>query len=133
MLIDDNEYDHFINSWVIKKADITKKIITFNSGKNALAYLNEINLKNHIKPNLILLDINMPLMNGWEFLIEYEKLDVDIKKNVVIMMLSTSLDFDDNLSAQRNELLSGFLHKPLTEKHLVKLLKIYFKVTNDQT
>src|SRR5690349_10546394 len=88
MLIDDNEDDNFFHKIVLKETGIAEYIKVAESGFEALDFLKQ---ENKI-PELIFLDINMPKMNGWEFLEEYRKLNDEQKARVIIIMLTTSLN-----------------------------------------
>ena len=76
MLVDDDADTNFYNKIVLEQTDATNEIVVFENGKDALMYLE----KGNNKVDLILLDINMPIMNGWQFLEHYEKLDENKKK-----------------------------------------------------
>ncbi|MFC5684103.1 response regulator [Flavobacterium sp. MAHUQ-51] len=132
LLIDDDAATNFINRRVIEKADITENIFTALNGKEAINFLT--NKGNHQKeedavypqPNLILLDINMPIMDGWEFLEAYEKLDENQKSKIIIVMLTTSFNPDDKTRAEKIETISGFKNKPLSAEILNDLIKTHF-------
>jgi len=131
LFIDDDEPTNFLNQMVLEDAGCAGHIEIATSGEQALRYLN--NLKGHTKgknsypcPDLIFLDINMPAMNGWEFLNEYNNLEEEQKGNIVIIMLTTSLNPDDKLKANETPHITGFENKPLTEKKLNGLLRKYF-------
>jgi len=122
MLIDDNEDDNFIHQIVIKRADACHKIQVAESGMEALEYLK----KGKNIPELIFLDINMPRMNGWEFLEEYKVLDKDHKAEVVVIMLSTSINPADKEKAYTIEEVKEFKSKPLSLEMLNEILDNYF-------
>src|SRR3984957_13115620 len=113
MLIDDSPDDNFFHKREIKKADIATTIITESSGEEALAYL-----KSNQEPHsdLIFLDINMPGMNGWEFLEEYSLLDDVLKSRATIIMLSTSDNPGDIAKAKQWSFVADYITKPLTKE-----------------
>ena len=122
MLIDDNEDDNFFHHLIIKEAQVAETIKIVESGFEALDFL-----KSHIpNPELIFLDINMPKMNGWEFLEEYEKIDAKYRAEAVIVMLTTSLNPTDKEKAHSQKIINDFESKPLTEEMLFKILNKYF-------
>jgi CheY-like chemotaxis protein len=127
MLVDDNHSDNFYHEREIKKHNPAIIVINTNSGKEALDYLKStINIKN-ILPDLIFLDINMPGMNGWEFLHEYHLLSMDIQNNVTVIMLTTSDNPDDEAKAKNWDFISDFITKPLTRDIMEDLVEKYFK------
>lgn len=120
MLVDDNKIDNFFHERVIKKADAAKTIIIKESGQEALDYLSQGNTCP--QPDVIFLDINMPGMNGWEFLEHYKELDKNLQTAMVVIMLSTSDNPDDKARAKTNGLLSDYKSKPLTKEMLEEVL-----------
>ena len=119
MLIDDNSMDNFINKRLIESCEFASDIIICNSGKEALDYFNS----GQEIPSLVFLDINMPEMNGFEFLEAFENLPADIHKQCKVLMLSTSESFKDLNKANKNRFVKKFLNKPLTID-VLKAIKI---------
>ncbi len=126
LLIDDDQATNFLHEIVIKKMDCTHNVVSVLSGKAALDYLKSQEDGKNPQPELIFLDINMPAMNGWEFLDEYAKLESYEKGGVVLMMLTTSLNPDDKEKSKNLPHVSGFMNKPLTEKLMEQVLKENF-------
>lgn len=125
MLIDDNDDDNFYHKMVIREADITKQIEVAESGFEALDFLK----KGDLIPELIFLDINMPAMNGWEFLDEYRKLSEEQKARIVIIMLTTSLNPADRKKAEKIPEINGFETKPLTVEMLKRIYEKFFQTS----
>ena len=119
LLIDDDKDDNFLHTRTIKKSDITKEVASFLDAEDALAYLKSAESK---KPDLIFLDINMPKMNGWDFLNEYTKLPDD-KKGSIVVMLTTSVNPDDKHKALSFQNVVSYTNKPLTQMELLDLIK----------
>lgn len=124
MLIDDDDDDNFFHSIVLNEMHATEHIEVVDTALKALEYLRE----NTPPPDLIFLDINMPKMNGWEFLEQYQQLSLDHKAKVVIIMLTTSLNPSDLERSKKIKEINGFETKPLTEEKLEKILATYFEV-----
>lgn len=126
LLIDDSESDNFYHLRKIKKMGISDNIHTCFSGQEALNYLKSELEGAQPQPTLIFLDINMPGMNGWEFLEEYEKLELAQKDEIVLTMLSNSIDVRDQEKAEHYKTVRGYYSKPLSEDGLGSILETHF-------
>ena len=131
LIIDDDEPTNFISSMLIEEAGCTENIQVVQSGQAALNYLlnsecSAFSNKNFPSPDLIFLDINMPAMNGWEFLHKYSELKNEKKSEIKIIMLTTSLNPDERLKAKEMIEVSDFESKPFTKEKLSGILKKYF-------
>ncbi|TXK24838.1 response regulator [Pontibacter qinzhouensis] len=129
LLVDDDEATNFISTLIIKRAGIANELLTARNGKDAIELLKNIESGDASAagkaPNLILLDINMPVMDGFGFLQAYQKLDFPGKESVVIAVLTTSLNPRDEDLVKKAGVLD-FLNKPLTGKVLEELLAKHF-------
>lgn len=123
MLIDDNKVDNFFHERVIRKNNAATIVICKESGQEALDYL--LQGDKTVRPNLIFLDINMPGMNGWEFIEHYKKLDPALQKSMIVVMLSTSQNPDDKELAQTYGVFAAFKSKPLTKEMLEEIIDLY--------
>ena len=121
MVIDDNEVDRYIAEEMINSFPFAYNIILKESAKSALEYLNSSLDDPERIPDLIFLDIRMPEIDGFGFLKEYEKLSETIRKKCIIMMLSSSLNKDDEQMALSNQYVKRFLTKPLDYEKLGQL------------
>lgn len=121
LLIDDDNSTNFIHRKILEKAQLSEEIVVALNGQEAMDYLSG----KYSQPDLILLDINMPLMDGWEFLNAYKSLE---KKNdtIIIVMLTTSLNPDDKLRAETIPEISAFQSKPLSVDMLADILEEHF-------
>jgi CheY-like chemotaxis protein len=130
LLIDDNDSDNTYHKIIIKKADVCNQIRVVLDGVQALAYIANSakpgQEKDYPKADLIFLDINMPRMNGFEFLEEYHKLDEKVKASIVITMLTTSLNPDDEKRAMAVNEVDEFRNKPLTIEMLHEIIEKHF-------
>lgn len=123
LLVDDDENDNFFHKRTLEKIQITEQIEVANTGVEALRYLEEsVDNQDKQLPNIIFLDINMPIMNGWEFLKEYQRLPETARANTLVIMLTTSLNPSDRIRAEKNPLINGFVNKPLEERDIMKIV-----------
>ena len=114
LIIDDDEINNFIAAKLIDKIPPKAKVSTCVNGQEGIDFVkNKLNNQDEF-PDIIFLDINMPLMNGWDFLEEYEHIKNDIKKKVTINMLSSSVYNDDISKAETYTTVNKFISKPLT-------------------
>ena len=118
LLIDDNDIDNFINERMITTNHFSNRVIVKNSGESALQYLKENADNASNLPELIFLDLNMPIMDGFSFLSEFEKLPESVKQNSKIIVLSSSISPEDINRASTNPLVVKYVNKPLNEKYL---------------
>jgi CheY-like chemotaxis protein len=126
MLIDDNEIDNLINQKMIEASGIAEHIFVHSGAKSAIEFLKNIEklAKSSITvylPELIFLDIDMPLMDGFQFLDEFDKLTETIKNHCKIVMLTSSLNPQDMNKAKKNKHVMKYLNKPLTQDNLKKI------------
>ncbi|RZK44092.1 MAG: response regulator [Pedobacter sp.] len=123
MLIDDNEIDLKINSKIISLANLFDEIIICHSGEESLDYLTRhLDIPEKL-PNFILLDIQMPEMDGFEFLEHFKQLPNSFTNLCPVAMLSSTLDFGDIKRAEANAYVVKLLKKPLLANELARLLK----------
>ena len=125
MLVDDNSDDNFYHERVIRKNNAADRVVSIESAREAIDYLKNKNDHEDAHPDLIFLDINMPGMNGWEFVEEYKKLDKELRSKAVIVMLTTSDNPDDVAKAKTHEVLADFRTKPLTKEMLGEIIAKY--------
>lgn len=125
ILVDDDEVTNYVHESVIEDADVTKDVLVAEDGQKALNLLQELETKGADCPNLIFLDINMPVMNGFEFLDAYQQMKGQFKQPVIIVMFTSSLNTQDVARAQAAGV-ADFLDKPLTAGKLNDVLDKYF-------
>jgi CheY-like chemotaxis protein len=116
LLVDDNYIDNFVTRRLLESSNFAENIIVSESPMDAIEML----ANGTVKPNVIFLDIRMPLMSGFEFLDAYDKLDIN-KADTKIFLLSSSFDPTDIKQSSDNKYITHFVHKPLTHKILEEL------------
>ena len=125
MLIDDNEIDNLINQKMIEAASICNHIYTHSGAKSAIEFLKNIEKLGEtgvqVLPEIIFLDIDMPLMDGFQFLDEFEKLSDETKEYCKIVMLTSSINPQDVNKSHKYASVKQYINKPLTQKNLEKL------------
>jgi CheY-like chemotaxis protein len=124
-LIDDEEPVNFYNTKIIKDAGIAKEIVAIQSPEKALDFIRENN-----DIDMIFLDLNMPRMNGWEFLAEYLNLDREMVLRIIVVILSTSQNPDDIDRANEMFIIKDYINKPLDVGIVTELVDKYFKNKN---
>ena len=125
IVIDDDPLNNTICRLTIKKALGVTDVKTFTDPLEGLAYVsNEYpETINESLPTFLFLDINMPIMNGWEFLEQYDQLADNIKKTIRLYILSSSVDDRDIEKANANKNIVTYLAKPITKEIIIDLVK----------
>lgn len=127
LLIDDDEPTNFLNRMVIEEVDCASRVEIMQSARDALKYLTNTTPEgDYPRPDLVFLDINMPAMDGWEFIEKYNQLPEEQKAKIIVVMLTTSFNPEDELKARRISGVSGFKNKPLTPEILMQILQKHF-------
>ena len=126
MLVDDNDTDNFISKRIIEITKFARHVEVKGSGKSALDYLKENQNIVENLPNIIFLDINMPIVDGFVFLYEFEKFNELVRNKCKVIILSSSDNKRDIDKIVNNNHVIKFITKPLTEVALdeIKLSNI---------
>jgi CheY-like chemotaxis protein len=124
-IIDDDRVYHFILSSIINKNKLADSILSFMDGEEAIQYLTNNKTENEKIPDIVFLDMNMPIMDGWLFLEEYERIKKDITKKTVIFMISSSVDPIDIERAGNIIEITDYIVKPIKLSEVKKIFKKY--------
>jgi CheY-like chemotaxis protein len=127
LLVDDDEATNYLNSEFIEESAITDNIEVAMNGAEAIEFLRSALASSPRSiPELIVLDINMPVMNGWEFIEAFRTLNGVDKNQITIAMLSASLNPEDKSRAEQIKEVSLFKTKPLDQEVINEIMKSYF-------
>ena len=125
LLVDDDDVTNFVHESLLEGMDVAQQLLVAKNGQEAIDLIKKHCMGKNGCPSLIFLDINMPVMNGFEFLEAYHQLENDLNKSIIIVMLTSSLNPKDIERAQETGV-DEFLNKPLTEENLKTLLSKHF-------
>ncbi|MGK0308277.1 MAG: CheY-like chemotaxis protein [Urechidicola sp.] len=112
-ILDDDKIYQFTLTRIINHNKQAERIITFSDGEKAIQYLTDNIATNENIPDIIFLDANMPIMDGWQFIEEYVRIETEIKKKVVIVMWSSSVNPIDIERASKISEISKYIIKPM--------------------
>ncbi len=126
LLIDDDPVINMVHTHIIKKTNKVKEVVKAENGLEALNYLSQLHNKNFSQPELIFLDINMPVMNGWEFLKKYDQLVID-KKAIVVIFKTSKISEAEQTIINTMGLKFQFGRKPLTQNTFENITIEYFE------
>ncbi|WP_176956230.1 response regulator [Catalinimonas alkaloidigena] len=126
MIVDDDHIHHFVYEEMIADTQVAQEVLTFAQASKALDFLGDACHDADQLPDLILLDLNMPHISGWDFLEAYQKIRPDFAKDVVLMILSSSVYQKDIDRAHAYEDVADFVMTPLTEDKLRTIRDQFF-------
>ena len=112
-IIDDDTIYHFIITSIINKNKLAGGILSFFDGEKAIQYFTENKMNNEKIPDVLFLDVNMPIMDGWMFIEEYARIKTDITKKILVFMLSSSANPIDIERAGKISEISNYIIKPI--------------------
>ncbi len=126
LLIDDDHPTNFFHEMIIRKMGCVNDIETFRGVKEALEYLSLAGLEKEDIPELIFLDLNMPGLDGWDFMEAFSKMDEKVKSFTKIIVLTTSVSPHEKKKALEMPEILDFKNKPLNPLLVEEILKTYF-------
>ncbi len=125
-LIDDDRIYQFTAKKIIESTGFTQGLLSFYNGQEAIEYFN--NHANDLSklPDIIFLDINMPIKDGWQFLEEFKQLIRSIGKHITIFMVSSSVDDYDIKKSKEYEVVTDYIIKPISKERFIQLITSAF-------
>lgn len=124
LLVDDDDTANYLNQMLFKRLEVTDNLMVAHNGLEALSLISQY-CPGNCCPTLILLDINMPVMDGFEFLEAYEQLSFAQKQSIIIIVLTTSLNPMDVEKVQQANI-AGLINKPLSKMALEAIVAQHF-------
>ena len=122
-IVDDDSIFQFITQKVVEKTKLVKKIKVFSNGLEAIEFLKSVREDPEELPDVILLDLAMPVLNGWDFIEEYVALRPSLGKQILLYIVSSSIDPADIERAKSISEVTDFIIKPVTREKFVALVE----------
>lgn len=122
-LVDDDDVFVFLTKKTIEQTKLVDLIKVFRNGLDAINFLKENKNNIAVLPEIILLDLSMPIMNGWQFLEEFTKLTPSLGKKITVYICSSSISQDDITKAKSINEVSDYIIKPITKDKLIDLIE----------
>lgn len=123
LLIDDDEIFTFMTKRIIEKTNLAEQIKIFENGKEAIDFLTSVSGKPELLPEIIFLDLSMPIMDGWGFLEEYILLKPKFGKKITLYIISSSVSPKDHERAKSYSEVSDFIIKPMSKEKFIDIIK----------
>jgi CheY-like chemotaxis protein len=121
-LVDDDRIYQFTAKKIIESTGLTQTVLSFFNGEDAINYLKNSSENNQPIPDIIFLDINMPIMDGWQFLEDFKTLIAGLKKKVTIYMVSSSVDDYDIKKSKEYSFVTDYIIKPINRERFEQLI-----------
>lgn len=126
-LADDDKVFQFITGKILKSLNLIDKLLQFDNGQELLDYLKKnYNIAENL-PEIIFLDIQMPFMDGWQFLKEYSNLKVKFAKEIGVYILSSSISLYDKEKSKSFQQIKNYLVKPIERKDYIRIIEENYK------
>jgi CheY-like chemotaxis protein len=124
-VVDDDPIYQIIIQKIIQKSKLFSAVLKFVNGNEAIVALKQTIENKETLPDIILLDINMPIMDGWEFMDEVLLMESKINKKIAIYIVSSSIAIEDKYRAKTYLTILGYLSKPVTVENLIKIASFH--------
>jgi CheY-like chemotaxis protein len=121
-IVDDDATFRYGFKKLALKMGVFNQLLTFSNGIEALDYLSDLR-NNNFLPDVLFVDINMPIMNGWQFMDAFRDIYSQLSKNIVTYNISSSIDIEDIKRAKSNPLITDYLLKPIDESYLAEIAR----------
>jgi CheY-like chemotaxis protein len=123
IIVDDDEIVRFLGQKIIEKTNLVNHIKLFSNGLEAINFLKTNSKHPNLLPEIILLDLNMPIMSGFQFLEEFMKFEPPFEKKINIYIVSSSVSIEEINKIKSMGAVSGFISKPLTIENFEEIVK----------
>ncbi len=124
-IIDDDPIFIYGTKRLMAEIDFCETLLVYQNGQDAIDGLNGLRARGEKLPSIILLDLNMPIMNGWEFLEDFIKISNDNREGITVYIISSSVDPRDLERIKNYEVVSNYILKPISTEDLRKVLEGY--------
>ncbi len=121
-LVDDDDTFIYISQKIIAKTELVQEINAFENGLTALSFFKDNKDNKALLPELLFLDLSMPVMDGWEFLDEFEKINIENKKDITIYICSSSISPNDLIRTKKYDTVKDFIIKPITQEKFSQIV-----------
>ena len=123
-IVDDDKIFHMMAVRLMQLTNVSDRFLTFINGREAIEYLEKNKNQEAQLPDILFLDINMPIVDGWMFLEKYDGIYQQLSKEVKIYMVSSSIDPRDTDRAKANSHIRDYISKPVSKEHLSEIFSI---------
>ncbi len=124
-IIDDDPIFVYGTKKVMKEVNFCEDVMVFHNGQDAINGLRELAEENKELPSLIFLDLNMPIMDGWDFLDDFITIPNNNREKVHVYVISSSIDANDFIRARNYEVVNNYILKPITPDDLISVLRMF--------